>query len=60
MKTVTFGELGEGQLFRFFANGSLLTKTSPRSYAAPQWGQSGMPADPEQEVIPCRTEDTED
>ena len=49
---MTFSELPIGAQFKFFAGGSILTKTGSRSYSAPQWGQSGMPADPDQEVIP--------
>jgi hypothetical protein len=34
---MTFNELPIGDHFKFYASGSLLTKTGPRTYSAPQW-----------------------
>lgn len=50
-KPLTFADLPIGALFKFFKGGSTLIKTSERSYSAPQWGQSDMPASPEQTVL---------
>lgn len=48
----SFASLAVGERFRFFAGGSLLTKSGSRSYDAPQFGQSGNTAtDVEQTVI---------
>ena len=50
---MTFGELPVGAHFRFFAGGSLLTKTGPRTYEAPQWANHvDLPTEPDNEVIP--------
>lgn len=49
---IRFADLALGERFRFYAGGSLLTKTGERRYAAPQWGQHDLIAhDPEQTVL---------
>ncbi len=50
---MTFADLAIGARFKFFEHGSLLTKTGPHTYDAPQWGQLGLTAyNPLQTVIP--------
>ncbi len=52
LEWVTFGDLQIGEKFRFYADGSLVTKVTWRTYDAPQWGQFGNHApDIDQPVI---------
>lgn len=59
VKPVTFRELEVGQTFKFFQGGSVLTKSGPRRYDAPQWGQHDNPVDDlDQKIIPYTPEGT--